>query len=131
MSWDLYAMKLPAGARSVDEIPGDYVPPPIAPRAEVIAAISTAVPGADFSDPRWGLIDTPAAAIEVNLGDDDPVESFALHVRGGGDEVLGVIAAILDSVGVTAVDSSSGDLFDPATAGRSWAAWQAYRRRVI
>jgi hypothetical protein len=131
MSWDLYAMKLPAEARSVDEIPGDYVPPPIASHAEVIAAIRTAVPGADFSDPSWGLIDTPAAAIEVNLGEDDPVESFALHVRGGGDEMLGVIAAILDAVGVTAVDSSSGDLFDPATAGRSWAGWQAYRRRVV
>jgi hypothetical protein len=131
MSWDLYAMKLPPGAQSVDAIAKDYTPPPIAPRDEVIGAIRAAVPGADFSDPAWGQIVTPTAAIEVNLGDDDPVESLALHVRGAGDEVLGLLAAILEAVGVRAIDASSGDVFDPATAGASWEAWQAYRRRVV
>jgi hypothetical protein len=131
MSWDLYAMKLPAEVDSVKAIGNDYVPPPIAPRDELIAAICAAVPGADFSDPSWGLIVTAAAAIEVNLGEPDPVDSFALHVRGGGDEVLVMIAAILEAVGVRAIDASSGDVFDPATARASWEGWQAYRRRVV
>ena len=36
----------------------------------------------DFSDPGWGQVSLLGAEIEVNVRDELPLHSFALHVRG-------------------------------------------------
>ena len=131
MSWDLFAMKLPREARSVDDLDAAYAVPPIGPRDAVIEAIASVVPTADFSDPSWGLIDTPEASIEVNLGNEQIVDSFALHVRGGGVAVLTLITDLLAAVDVRAIDGSSGDFFDAVNARQGWEEWQRYRDDVI
>ena len=100
MSWDLFAMKLPREARSVEEAGDAYEPPSIGPRSELIEVIASVVPTVDFSDPSWGFIETPQASIEVSLGSDEIVASFALHVRGAGVEVLTPIADLLTAVDV-------------------------------
>jgi hypothetical protein len=61
----------------------------------ILEAITAAAPGVDFSDPTWGFIEADQYSIEVNIGDADPVDSFALHVRGG-DSAVVVIADILE-----------------------------------
>lgn len=131
MSWDLFAMKLPREARSVDDLDEGYDPPAIGPRHAVIDAIASVVPTADFSDPSWGLIDTPQASIEVNLGSEEIVDSFALHVRGGGVEVLTLITDLLAAVDVRAIDGSSGDFFDAIASRQGWEEWQRFRDGVI
>jgi hypothetical protein len=131
MSWDLFAMKLPREARSVDELDDGYEPPPIGPRHAVIEAIASAVPTVDFSDPSWGFIETDQASIEVNLGREEIVDSFALHVRGGGVEVLTLITELLAAVDVRAIDGSSGDFFDADNSRQGWEDWQRYRDDVI
>ena len=131
MSWDLFAMKLPREARTVDDLDADYEPPTIGPRHAVIEAIASVVPTADFSDPSWGLIETAHALIEVNLGSEEIVDSFALHVRGGGVEVLTLIADLLAAVDVRAIDGSSGDFFDASGSRQGWEEWQRYRDDVL
>ena len=130
MSWDIFVQDLPADAETVDAIPADFVPRPLGSRADIIAAIRRVVPSANFTDPTWGQIEAPAFSIEVNLGHDDVVGSFALHVRGG-DEAVACVAAILDALGVRAIDSSSGEFFNREAAAQSFGRWRRYRDQVI
>ena len=132
MSWDLFVMDLPPDAVTMDDIPKDFVGAPLGSRSDLVRRIVEVVPEADFSDPSWGLIDGPDFSIEVNMGRDEQVESFAFHVRGG-DLAIGVIAEILQHLGLRAVDpqSETSSLFTPASARDSLAAWRAYRDSAI
>ena len=40
MSFDIFVQDIPAPAKSVDEIPEDFVPKPIGARSAVVASIS-------------------------------------------------------------------------------------------
>ena len=130
MSWDIFVMDLPSDAATIEAIPEDFVSRPLGPRADIIAAICTVMPSADFTDPAWGQILTPEFVIEVNLGKDELVGSFALHVRGG-EEAVACVAAILDALEVRAVDASSGDFLTRETALESFGRWRRYRGHVI
>ena len=131
MSWDIFVMDLPRGIGSVADIPDDFKPSTIGPRKVIVEAIAAVAPGVDFSDPTWGYIDDLAYSIEVNIGEADPVESFAFHVRGG-DLAVGVIADILERLDLQAIDpQSESGLFDPASATESLQRWRAYRDSVI
>lgn len=134
MSWDIFVQDLPSDSRSVADIPDDFLPQPLMPRSDLIARIREVVPEADFSDPAWGVVEGPDYSIEINVGDDDPVSSFAFHVRGG-DLAAGVVAAILDHLGLrgldTAQDESGTGFFDPATAVNSLRRWRSFRDRTL
>jgi len=128
LSWDTFVQDLPADARSVADIPQSFVPQPLMPRQALIDGIKAVVPGADFSDPAWGIIDGPDFSIEINIGDDDPVQSFAFHVRGG-DLAAGVVADVIRQLGLRALDTGrdDGGFFDPDDAVASLRRWRAYR----
>lgn len=131
MSWDIFVQDLPADAKTLEEITGDFKPKPIGLRNEIIAKIKEVVPSADFADPSWGLIDGGDFSIEVNVGNDEPTTSFAFHVRGG-DAAIGVVAAILKHLGLRAIDCQTSCFFEPgAEATKSFQAWRAYRDRVV
>jgi len=111
VSRDIFIQDLPRDATSVADIADDFVPQAIGSRVHIVDTIARIVPDADFSDPIWGIIEGFGYSIEVNLGEDDPVHGFALHVRGDGAD--SVIAAILDELGLRALDSESGEFFTP------------------
>jgi hypothetical protein len=124
-------MRLPKGVLSVTEIPQDFVPEPLGHRNDLIARIKEVAPDADFSDPSWGLIDGPGYSIEVNIGESDEVDSFALHVRGG-DLVIGLIADLLDRLDVGACDPQSDTgIFERDAALASLTRWRAYRDQIV
>lgn len=128
MSWDLYVQDLPDGVGSVAEIPSSFRPGPVCTPAELLEAVSRVMPWADRSDPTWITADGPGFSIEVNASprENGELGSFALHVRGG-DEAIGPVVALLDELGVRALDpQSDSGIFDPATAQRSLARWRAY-----
>lgn len=50
MSWDIFVMDLPPDAETIEAIPGDFVPHPLGPRSDIIAAIRAVVPFADFTE---------------------------------------------------------------------------------
>ena len=131
MSWDIVVQDLPDGVQHVDEIPDDFKPRPLGTRTDVIRRIQQAVPTADFSDPSWGILETPEFSVEFNIGSDEEVEGFALHVRGG-DAAAGFVADLLERCGWRALDtSSSSGIFDPTAALESMRRWRSYRDNVL
>lgn len=131
MSWDIYVQRLPDGVRHVEEIPSDFAPGPLGPRAAVVAGIEHVFPDVDFTDPEWGLVERDALSIEIHLRAADPVMSFALHVRGG-DDAASAVGALLEHLDVQALDpQSSSGIFGVESAAGSVERWQAYRDRVL
>ena len=76
----------------------------------MVASISKVAPEVRFSNPEWGTIDGDDYRIDVNLGLNDPITTFAFHLYGG-KEGLFIIADILDELGTRA--------FAPGTKSRS------------
>lgn len=132
MSWDIFVQDLPADARSVADIPSDFEPAAVGGRGELIQHIRSIAPAADFSDPAWGVLETSSFSVEFNLGDEDPVRSFALHVRGD-DAAAAFISELLTRLGLRALDpQSDSGLFEPgAVAEESLRRWRAYRDQVF
>jgi hypothetical protein len=131
MSWDIFVQDIPKNARAVSDIPDDFEPRPLGPRSEVIRRILEVVPNADASDPSWVTIEGPDYSIECNIGDDEEVTSFVLHVRGG-DVAAGLVSDLLSRSSWRAFDSASeSGLFDPASAVDSFGKWRAYRDRIL
>jgi hypothetical protein len=129
VSWDIFVMDLPAVPR-VEDIPDDWDGQPLGSRDDVIATIRDAVPDVDFTDPGWGLIDGGSYSIEVSIGREDPVVSFALHVRGGGDAAA-VVSRVLRRGRWRGLDSQTGEFFSDNNAADTLGEWQRYRDAVI
>jgi hypothetical protein len=131
MSWDIFVQDFPRDIKTLEDIPEGYSPPSIGKRSTVISRIKEVVPFANFSDPSWGLIDGDGWSIEVNLGDSEDCMGFAFHVRGG-DEAVGVVAAVLQHLDLRAFDAQTGDFFVAGPeAVESFRKWRAYRDRVV
>lgn len=131
MSWDIAVMDLPADAASVSDIAEDFDPEPLGERGALINKILEVAPTTDFSDPTWGDLTTPDFTIEFNMGQADVVSGFMLHVRGGGDSIIGFISVLLEHLGLRAIDCAEGDFFEPAASAESLRAWRAFRDRVV
>jgi hypothetical protein len=132
MSWDIIAMNLPTGIKSISELPKNFVAPPLGRRSDIIAKISAIFPESDFSDPSWGTLTVAGCAIEFDMGPDEEVDDFAMHVRGG-DECPNVVARILGGLGMQALDpSADSGLFqqDPEHRSESFKRWRAFRSHV-
>ncbi|MFE7096011.1 hypothetical protein [Streptomyces erythrochromogenes] len=129
MSWDVLLLRLPDGTTSVQAMADDCTPPPLGPQEEVLAAVSRAVPEADLSDPTWGSLLGPTWSVELNIGEEDPVDSIMLHIRGSGDDVLTPVFRLAGALGCKALDCSTGDLLAPRELS-GWYAFQEFRDRV-
>jgi len=129
MSWDIFVQDW-GDYKSLDEIPNDFKPQPIGIRQELITKIVNAEPTVDFSDPTWGIIDNEHFSIEINMGHNEIVTSFALHVRGD-DYVLGCIANILDKLNLRGADGSTPDFFDLEKSRKNLNDWIKYRDHII
>ena len=107
MSRDIFVRDIPAGISSVDEIPDDWQPQPLPfGHAAVVEAVRELAPEADTTDPAWMHVTLPG--VEVNVTDESPLESFALHVRAvdpGATDAF--IARLLDRLGARAFDPES------------------------
>lgn len=132
MSFDIFAMHLPEGLASLDELDPDWSGPPIGSRNDVVAAITRAAPHAELEDDETATIHGEDFSIEIYLGDDDPVESFSFSVRGIGEQAVRTIAAILREVGCGAVYAGAGSgIFSEELAQGAFEDWQDYRDHVL
>jgi len=140
VSWDLYIYNWPKDIKTLEDIPDDWHPPPIAPRSEIISRIKAAVPQADFPDPTTGKIesvrrgltsDPPISSldysVEVVLGANDMCCSITLIARGD-ERCVDFVSAIVTNLNLRAFDTGSGDWFKPgaeaATGFRKWSEWK-------
>lgn len=77
MSWDIFVQDLPRDAATTADIPDDFQPRPLGPRAEIIRKIVEVLPTANFSDLAWGTIDSEGWLIEMSLGKEALCDGFA------------------------------------------------------
>ncbi|KUN76626.1 hypothetical protein [Streptomyces griseoruber] len=129
MSWDVLLLRLPDNVTSVHELPGDHTPPPLGSLHDVLATVARAVPDADLTDPTWGELLGPTWSMELNIGDEDPVDSIMLHLRGSGDDVLTPVFRLAETLGCKVFDCAESGLISAGqTSGRH--AYQQFRDRV-
>ena len=83
MSWDIFVHDFPSDAKSLEEIPADFKSAVIGKRSKIVEQIKAIGPGADFSDPAWGILEDSDWSIEINIGPEEDCDGFAFHVRGG------------------------------------------------
>ncbi|MFJ3176413.1 hypothetical protein ACIPJK_37410 [Streptomyces roseus] len=67
--------------------------------------------------------------MELNIGDEDPVDSIMLHIRGSGDDVLTPVFRPAETLGCKVLDCAEGDLI---TVGQTsgWHTFQQFRNRA-
>lgn len=105
MSRDIYIQDIPASAHSVQDIPDDWLPDALPITAsDVIAAVQELAPAATFSSPTWGCVALSGADVEVSLPDENPLQSFALHVRAADASGDAFVDALLKRLNVRAFD---------------------------
>ena len=132
MSWDIFVQDLPKGVRRVQEIPEDFVPQPLGTRGELVRRIHEIAPEVDFDDRGWGQLDGDGYAIEISLGENEVVESVALHVRGDKRAVY-MVQHVLHELQLRALDPSSDSGIFSLEAGSldGFTRWRAFRDTVI
>jgi len=118
-------------APAVQSIPDDYRFPSMGDATTVRKQISAAVSSVDWADPAWGILEDDGYSIEINIKGSGPIDSFMLHVRGGGDPVS-VIARLCQLNGWVALDTSAGEFMDlNAPSHDGWRQFQAFRDQVL
>ncbi|MGW0856492.1 hypothetical protein [Streptomyces sp. NPDC002690] len=130
MSWDVLLLRLPDRIASAQDVPDDCASPPLGRQQDVLAAVRRAAPEADLSDPVRGELLGPTWSIELNIGEEDPVDSIMLHVRGSGDDVLTPVFRLAGALECKALDCSTGDLITPRELS-GLHAFQEFRDRAI
>lgn len=103
MSWDVVLLRLPLSARSLGDLPRDYVPPPFGSRERVRGDLERVARGLEWVVATFGVLREEDYVIEVDLGPDDPVGRVLLHVVGS-NASLGVVSNMAGVLGGTAVD---------------------------
>lgn len=124
-------MKFSKQYTAVEDIPDDETQLSLGEQEYLHIIVTKYFPGTDWSDPVWGIFDSPFGSIEFNLGKDDPIIDMMLHVRASNEIIVPIVALCLEE-GWNALDCSTGELLesaeDPTTGLESW---RAFRDRVI
>jgi hypothetical protein len=109
MTWDVYALRAPRGARSVDQIPEGYSGPAIGDPEQVVEVIRGVAPHLDASDPRWLRLEGPDHRIEVALGKGIRVHDVTFYI-GAGDGAVPIVLEVCRSLAITAFDTDTGEV---------------------
>lgn len=125
MSRDISVTHAASPPRPAAEMAGDWRVEPWGPSVDLRSTLSAQLPGIDTSDPLWGICGGEAFSIEVDIGREDPVEAFTVHLRGGGDAAVAALDRLLALPGWYAFDNSAGE-WVPHGADR-WANWAISR----
>ena len=109
MTWDVYALRAPRGARSVEQIPEGYVPPDVGAPEDVLAAVRQDAPHVDAQDPHWLRITGPDHQIEIALGKDIRVHDLSFYL-GREEGAVPIVLAVCRSLGITPFDTETGEV---------------------
>jgi len=99
-----------AGADAIESAP------PLGTRQETLAALERAYPGIGFSSTGHGRLERPDAAIDIDLGDRDPV--WTATVRASGDGAMRVLDQIAGKTGWRIYVPKRGAFLVPAEPPR-------------
>jgi hypothetical protein len=126
MSWDVALVKISGGFRPIAEVePGDYLP--LGGAEAVRAAIRSAFPTAEWSNPRWAVCIGSGFEIEFHLDGVESAGSVLLHVHGSGDPIPSLLK-LTEANEWLAVDCSTGEFIDPKNP--SYEGWEGFKSLV-
>jgi hypothetical protein len=128
-TWDIYIQDFPADAKSAKDIPKSFKPKPIGKRSIIIRKIKEVAPDAVFSDPAWGRIERNDFAIDISLGLEGQVVCIALYVSGS-DAAAQCVADIVRHLNLRALDTGTGEFFDPNDPAKGLRAWRKHEEHV-
>ena len=131
MSWDVIIFNFEGDPPDFENLPEDFEPPLLGDAQTVRDRISEAIPGVDWSDPAWGVVEGDGWSIEFNHEATGQNDQIMLHVRGGGDPVTAIVK-LCKANNWSAFDTSSGEFLDldsPSMDG--WTDLQAARDQVL
>jgi hypothetical protein len=111
LPWAILIQPLPAGLRTLDDIPEGYRPPPLGAREAIISRIRDRVPGVDFFYSAWGRLEGEGFSIEFHLGEEEEATSLLLHVRGD-RKAISVVRDVSEALGCRAIDCSERAVID-------------------
>jgi hypothetical protein len=109
MTWDVYAVRAPRGARTVEELPAGYAGPDIGDPEDVVRTVRRLAPHVDAADPRWLRIEGADHQIEVALGKDIRVHDVTFYI-GRGDAAVPIVLEVCRSLGITPFDTETGEV---------------------
>jgi hypothetical protein len=129
MSWDLFIMRLPDGLKSTEDIPEDFEPPVLGTLKEVHDSICEVLPGLPLEN-GVAAIEVDGGSVEIYVGEDDPVQSVMLCIRGE-EPVLDVVNDLVEVLGGQALDAGSeSGVYDPAHAAESLRGFNEYMAQI-
>ena len=126
MSREVALVKIRGSFRPIAEVKSEDYLPLGAPEA-VRAAIGSAFPSAEWSNPSWALYLGPGFEIEFSLHGMEPAGSVLLHVHGAGDPIASLLR-LTEANGWLAVDCSTGEFIDPKNP--SYEGWEGFKSLV-
>ncbi|MEQ9164893.1 MAG: hypothetical protein RLO12_01440 [Fulvivirga sp.] len=129
MSWDLFVQDW-GNVRTLNEIPEDFQPQPIGTRSEIIQKIKDAEPTVNFEFDTLGVIENEHFSIEFNMGSDELLNSFSMHVRGN-ELAIPCIGNILKHINLRAADGSNGEFFNTDEATEKLENWIKHRNKLL
>ena len=129
MSWDVLVVAAESRPPPVDELPQDWKPRAIGSGDAVRAKICERLDNVDWSDRSFGIFDGPGFSLEFNLGADEPIESFMVHVRGSGDAVRALLELARPN-GWWLLDCSNATWIESDDA-QGWQRFQSYRDQLL
>jgi len=131
MSWDISITKFSRIFHSIEEIPANEQALNLGSCQSVHKAVLEIFPNTNWSDPAWGIWDTPFGSVDFNLGADDPAKGMMLHVRAS-DEIIPLIVRLCLNNGWQGIDVSAGNFIEQAEEPeKGLKSWANYRNQVV
>src|SRR5574344_399098 len=131
MSWDIFIQDLPQEIQRIKDIPDDFEPKIIGTRDSVIKSLCELFPNIDFSDKTWGILDGSKFQIEFNMGNEEHLNGFTLHIHGDSEEAIDIVLKVCSQLGLKAIDPNCENLFNKKDALKSFNEWKEYRERAL
>ena len=129
MSWDVVIMDFGDYAR-VEDMPADYEPLSIGPLRDVTGLLRRVFPEFRVTAANSGRLQQDAGSVEFFFGNDDPVKSVVLSLRGG-EAMVAVVHQVAELFGCRAYDCSTGDFLVPGEPAEGFSKWRGYRDQVL
>jgi len=115
MTWDVYAVKAPPGARRLDDLTAAYGDQSIGTAEQVLALVREGAPHVDATDPTWLVIEGEDHSLDVSLGKGVHVQDVTFYIKGGDGSVV-LVLDLARRLKVRAFDTETGEMLTPSSA---------------
>ena len=131
MSWDVLVHASELTPPPVREMPDHWKFSTLGMAADVRAKLTAAFPEVDWTDPRWGIVQTQDYTYEFDVGENDPIDHVMVHVRGIGDAVSPLLR-LSRQFNWHLLDCSAGEWIHHMNDDQAgWVGCQALRKRIL